>query len=286
MVEVRAAREPDIEPICRLLHDRMNARLSVAEWRRLMSYGWLREKPDFGVVVEAAGEIAGYLGVVYAERDVDGLTARTGNLTSWYLAKPYRGQGIGMDMLSQATSDPAVTYTTFSSTPRVLPMMERAGLAPLDTERFIWRRDPQGESGLDIVEGLAAVRPRLGPREGRLLDDHAGFNVAPYLIRTPGGTCLVILSIRMKGADVAYHEALYVGDGGVFAAHAAAFANAILPPRPSLVAVDRRFLAGQAVDAEREPIPVPRYARTVAPLAPERVDFLYSEIPLLDLKLY
>jgi hypothetical protein len=31
---------------------------------------------------------------------------------------------------------------------------------------------------------------------------------------------------------------------------------------------------------------VPRYARTAAPLTPEDVDFLYSEIPLLDLKLY
>ena len=51
-----------------------------------------------------------------------------------------------------------------------------------------------------------------------------------------------------------------------------------------MLAVDRRFLDGCAAVAESEQIRVPRYFRSPV-LARREVDFLYSEIPLLDLKL-
>ena len=60
--------------------------------------------------------------------------------------------------------------------------------------------------------------------------------------------------------------------------------NAVLAPGASVLAVDRRFLDGCEVVAESEQISVPRYFRSPS-MAPREVDFLYSEIPLLDLKL-
>ena len=95
-----------------------------------------------------------------------------------------------------------------------------------------------------------------------------------------------MLSIKRKGADVAFHEVLHLGRPALLARHAQAFADAVLAPGDSVLSVDSRLLDGlETAGAERVPIPVPRYFRS-PDLARREVDFLYSEIPLLDLKLY
>ena len=288
MPEVRPAAPGDVEAICRLLHGKMSRKISPEGWRAIMSYAWLAEKPDLGVVAQTDGEVVGFLGVVYADRTMAGGRLRTANLSAWYLDKPYRGAGLGMAMLRLATRHEGVLYTTFSSVPRVLPMMEQVGLEPLDRERFVWRRSPHAvtPSRPRVLRGIEAVAPLASPAERRLLTDHAGFDLHPFLIEAAGESCLVILSIRRKAADVAYHEAFYIGAPALFAAQAQAFADAILPDRDSLVAVDRRFLDGVPVQGEIEEIAVPRYFRPTAGVSVREVDFLYSETALLNLKLY
>ena len=288
MPEVRPASPADVEAICRLLHGKMSRKISTDGWRAIMTYGWLAEKPDLGIVAEADGEIVGFLGVVYADRTLGDRRLRTANLSAWYLDKPYRGAGTGMEMLRAATRHDGVLYTTFSSVPRVLPMMEKVGLEPLDRERLVWRRGPPAgrPSGIRVLRGMDAVASSVSPAERRLLDDHAGFELHPFLIEAEGESCLVILSIRRKAADVGYHEAFYIGSPALFAAHAQAFADAILPDRQSLLAVDRRFLDGIDLRGETEAIPVPRYFRPTAGVTGRDVDFLYSETALLNLKLY
>jgi len=65
---VRVAEAGDAEGICSLLHSKMNPRIPIEHWRRLMNYNWLNEKPDYGRVVEADGQILGYCGMVYSDR--------------------------------------------------------------------------------------------------------------------------------------------------------------------------------------------------------------------------
>jgi hypothetical protein len=263
----------------------MSSRLSLARWRRLFDYGWLAAKPDCGVVLLEGGTLAGYLGVIHALRRIGSRTARTANLSSWYILKPWRGRGLGLAMLRHATREPAVTYTTFSSNPPALRLMAEAGLVLLDDSRFLWRRTAEQEAGVAVLSGFAALLPEVPDPERQILADHRDLPVQPHLLRAAEGDCLIVLSVKQKGADVAYHEALHLGRPAVFAHHAAAFANAVLTPGSAVLAVDRRFLDGCEVVAESEQISVPRYFRS-PDLARREVDFLYSEIPLLDLKLY
>ena len=285
-IEVRSAGPADRAAVCALLHEHMSSRLSLARWRRLFDYGWLAAKPDCGVVLLEGGTLAGYLGVIHALRRIGSRTARTANLSSWYILKPWRGRGLGLAMLRHATREPAVTYTTFSSNPPALRVMAAAGLVPLDDTRLLWRRSGAERAGIEVVAGLAAVLPLVPAHERRLLEDHRDLPIHPHLLRSREGDCLVILSIKRKGEDVAFHEVLHLGRPALLACHAQAFADAVLAPGESVLSVDSRLLEGCAVTAaERLPIPVPRYFRS-PDLAAREVDFLYSEIPLLDLKLY
>ena len=276
----------DIDAVCDLLHHKMNPQIPVAGWRRLMTYGWLAEKPDLGSVVEDGGRIVGFLGVIYADRQRHGHRFRTGNLTSWYLEKPYRATALGMELLRVATGHGDVVYTSFSSAAKAVPLLRLGGLRPLDSERFIWRRAGEPASGGAIVIGAKDVLPLLDREEKRMLADHAGFAVHPFAIRGPRGDCLVLLSIHEKADNIAYYEALYVGEPEIFALSAQAFADAILPAGPAVLAVDKRFIGNCRVDAETEAIRVPRYFRPVPGVGAQDIDILYSEIELLDLKLW
>lgn len=287
MVAVRPAVPGDIEAVCDFLHRRMSAEIPASVWRRLMTYGWLPDKPDVGAVAEDNGRIVGYLGVVYADRQRRGRRFRTGNLTSWYLEKPYRDTGAGMELLRVATRYGDVVYTSFSSGVRALPLLRLGGLRPLDGERFVWRRRPGPPPAAGkIVIGAENVSALLEREERELLTDHAELAVGTYAVRTEGGICLVILSIHEKADHVAAHEALYVGEPEIFAPNAQAFADAILPEGKAVLTVDKRFLADCPVDAETEAIRVPRYYRPVPGVDARDIDILYSEVVLLDLKLW
>ncbi len=283
-VELRAAGPDDRDAVVALLQERMNSRISTAVWRRLFDYRWLSDKPDCGVVVLERGSVVGYVAVIYADRRLGERTIRTGNIGSWYLVKPLRGQGIGLAMLQLATRDPGTTYTTFSGNPSSLAVLAAGGFVPLDQTRFLWRRSARQGANIEVLSGFAALMPEVPDRERLILSDHRHLPVQPHLLRSAEGDCLIVMSVKKKGADVAYHEVLYLGQPSVFARHSEAFANAVLAPGAAVLAVDQRFLDGCETSAESEQIPVPRcFLSTV--LARREIDFLYSEIPLLDLKL-
>ncbi len=189
-IEVRSAGPADREAVCALLHGQMSSRIGLERWRRLFDYGWLADKPDCGVLLLADGELAGYLGVIHARRQIAGRVVRTANLSSWYIRKPWRGQGLGLAMLQHATRDPGVTYTTFSSNPPALRVMAAAGLVPLDEVRLLWRRRGAAH-GIEVISGLAAVLAEVGADERQLLEDHRGLPVHPHLLRSAEGDCLV-----------------------------------------------------------------------------------------------
>jgi len=98
---VRAANEGDIDGICSLLHNKMNSKISVERWRKLMTYEWLDDKPDFGRV---------------------------------------RGMGLGSKMLVSSIADPMMTYATLTNSPKPLAKQDEAGLRVLEDHRYLWHK--------------------------------------------------------------------------------------------------------------------------------------------------
>ena len=286
MTQVRPAGPADIDAVCDLLHTRMNPKIPRDRWPRIMTYPWLAEKPDLGWLVEDAGRVAGYLGLIYADRAVaGGATARIACMTSMYLDKALRGTGVGAELVALGLADPAVTYIAISSTAKTHVMLANRGFRLLDDHRYVWRRAADPAPSIRVVTDPTEIAAAVPADQRTLLTDHAPYRVTPVLLQTPDGDCLVLLAVRVKAGGVVYHEALHVAAPAVLARHAQALADHLLPPDSNAVfAVDCRFLRDEPADATTEPLPVPRSYRTPG-VPPSDVDFLYSEIPLLDLKL-
>jgi GNAT superfamily N-acetyltransferase len=282
-VVVRPAGEADIEGVCDLLHTHMSAKIAKERWRLLLDYPWRPPDADRGCLAVDGERVVGFLGLVYSDRDIDGETHRFCNICAWYLLNDYRGLGIGQEIQRQSIADPRMTYTLVTATASTDRSFRGTGFAVLDDQRYRLRRDAESGGGLKIFEGPEAVEELITPAERLILGDHRAYNLRHVVFRAADQSCYLVLQNRKQGADISYHQALYVGNPDFLGRHGQAMANLLLHPGKSLFALDRRFVP-HPPGWPHEPIPQARLYRS-ARLRPEQIDNLYSEIALLDLKL-
>ena len=285
MVEIAHARPEEREEVARFMQAAFpKAKWSIDGWRRLLDGRWGGPDDSFAVTARDDGRLVGVLGLVTARRPGPSGMQVTANMTSWYLLKPYRSGGVGGRMIRHAAADPSVTVTNFSSSARAVGAVERAGLARLDSERLMFRPRPS-RSPLTVHADPLALGDAIPGRDRKVLSDHAGLNLSTVAVETPDGICVLVLSAKHKHDDYVTHDVFHIGDREIFARHARAIADALLPPQEAVMAVDRRFLPGNADADEVVQSPVPRFY-TPGRMPAEDVDAMYSEIVLLDMKIY
>jgi len=287
--EVRAAMPGDVDAICALLHTRMNARIPISRWRRLMTYTWLDDKPDFGRVVEYKGQILGYCGMVYADRMIGDKTyglrrERMVSMSSWYLDKSLRGHGLGRNMLLSAIENPELTYSTLTNSRKPLGIVESLGFKVLEDHRYLWKKSANSHLDIHLVRELDAIRKQVPDYQRQILDDMSGLPLDAMLLKVDGCQLLLFFSIKNKKEGVLWFDLQYASDSRLFAAYAPTLANVLLPDTPSVLAADARFVEGPVGYAVHEKLPVSRYYVSQR-VASHEIDHLYSELQLLDLKL-
>jgi len=282
-VVVRPAGVADIDGVCDLLHDHMSSKIPRERWRTLLDYPWRPADADRGHVAVDGGRVVGFLGLVYVDRPVGGVIHRFCNICAWYLLKEYRGLGIGQEIQKQSIADPAVTYTLVTATASTDKAFRRAGFEVMDEERYCLKRQLGSTADIELIEGPDAVEPHLSLRDRAILLRHRTFNLRHLGFRHGRRNCYLILQNRKQGADISYHQALYVGSPDFLGRHGQAMADLLLDSDNAVFAIDRRFVRGQP-EWEREPIAQTRLYRS-RDLEPRQIDNLYNEIALLDLKL-
>ena len=286
---VRPAVAKDVEAICQLLHGKMNSRIPLDRWRNLMNYPWLENKPDFGRVVESRGEILGYCGMVYVDRMLgDAGTVqraeRMVSMSSWYLDKSLRGQGLGKEMLMSSTENSSLTYATLTNSRKPLAIVESCGFRVLENERCIWRKSRSEGSAVSLVRERAEIRRKLTPVELKLVDDLADQPLLPVVLLAEGQQALLFFSVKKKAQDITWYDLMYSSNLGLFTEYAQSLADLMLSDSPAVLAADSRFVPDVNAGVERQALPVPRFFKSER-VASHEVDHLYSELQLLDLKL-
>lgn len=254
-----------------------------------MTYNWLVDKPDFGRVVESNSQILGYCGMVYVDRMIgdagtDRRPERMVSMSSWYLDKSLRGQGLGKEMLMASTEDRALSYATLTNSRKPLAIVEACGFRVLEDHRYLWHKKNSTEQTLEIIKDKAALRQRLSEVECTLVDDLQNQPLLPILLVAEGQQNLLFFSVKRKAENITWFDLMYSSNLAMFAKYAQALANQLLTDAQSVLAADGRFVADIADGAERQSLDVPRFFKSER-VARHEVDHLYSELQLLDLKL-
>lgn len=284
MTVVRPAEEGDIEEVVDLLFGNMSQKVPKERWRRLLDYPWRPADADRGRVAVDGGRIVGFLGLVYADRAIGGHVERFCNICAWYLLKSHRGQGIGQEIQFSAVADPRQTYTIMTATAATgRAFAAHSGFEVLDDTRYLLRRRSGAAATVDLIEDPAGIATDLSSGDQTILDHHLPYNIRHLLVRVGGQSCYVVMQVKRKGEDIDYHEVMYASDWRLLGEGAQALANTLLPSDSAVLAIDQRFLSGER-DWDREVIRLPRWYRS-AQVEPGRIDHLYGEVALLDLKL-
>lgn len=257
------------------------AKWGAEGWHRLLANRWGGSQGEYAVVAMDGGAIVGVMGMNDSLRHTPRGQQRYRNLTSWYVLKSHRGMGLGETLMHTAMADPKVTSTNLTSAKAALPLVNRIGFKVLDAQRFVWWQsgtarlshtlDPLGEASLTPVDAC-------------VLGDHADLNLKPVTVETADGPCTLVLSVKQKVDEYVTHEVVYVGQPNLLARHGRAVADTLLPEERAVFSVDSRLITGAAPDAV-EPIEVPRFYKGDS-LLPVEIDHMYSEIVLMDMKLY
>ncbi|MEO0939352.1 MAG: GNAT family N-acetyltransferase [Pseudomonadota bacterium] len=282
MLDVAFATHEEREEIAQFMVTAFpRAKWDITGWRKLLANRWGAPGDPFALRVRDAGRIVGCLGLVSARRPTEAGEAHTCGMSSWYMLKDYRGTGAGKEMLEMAVQQEGVTVVNFASSVKAAPVVEAAGLVPLETHRHIWV--PGNGARAEVSNTLEALAA-LNERDRRILADHTGLNVVPWAVEGPEGPFLILLSPMKKHDDYTNYELFYCGNRLAFSECARAIANAVVP-EGDVLAVDSRFVTG-CVDPDRtEPLSLPRFY-TPGRMAPEHVDHIYSENILLGIKIH
>lgn len=285
---IRPGTDADIPQVADLLHQNMNRKVTPEVFARLMNYGWAGEKPHIGMVSEADGKVVGFHGNVYSMRVIDGVERIFGSFTSIYVLRDWRGEDLGVRMMRTYEERPDITYTVFDPSKRVHAILESCGFRDLDMNRFVWEPgETAADTGVEVITGHDIIRPLLGAEEQRYLDDHRDLTAHPVLLRDRKGQVLCFFLRQDRGDKGFCHDLIYTGDPVALARMIDSAAPAIMgdDPRARLIC-DERFLDGNAVGGTRVPLPYRRMVRRASPPLPDwRVDHLYTETVLIDLKL-
>lgn len=280
---LRPMKAADIDAVCTLLHEHMNPNFTEKRWKALFSPGWCEERPDLGIVAEDDGRIVGVHGHVCSYRVIDGHRERFRNFSSWYILKEYRRSGLGSAMVEMACSDPEVTCTVFSLSPKQTEFFKTLGMNVLEEERLLWRKTGKRYDNLELVSDPVKIRQWCDLGDIRVFDDHHDLPVIPVLVMTRCTQCLLFLSRAVKHGGVVYYDVLYRSNPAMFTDRIQDIAEALLPDEDCVLAADRRFTDHDA-GGEVEVIKSPRFYKS-ARVQPKDIDLAYSEISLLGLKL-
>ena len=134
---VREATRDDKDAICALLQQASAEgafeQMDAANWRHIFDYSWIEQKPDIGFVLAVGAEIVGFLGTIYALREINGKRGLVCNFTSWYVRPAYRGWGTA---LLPAALREGVTSTSLSPTPNSQQALAMLAFSTLGTCRL------------------------------------------------------------------------------------------------------------------------------------------------------
>ena len=284
MVEIAYAAPSEREEVAQFMNGVfVRARWDIEGWRRLVAGRWCGPEGRYAITVRDGGRLMGVLGLVYAQRLTSEGVRTTADMTSWYVMKDLRGQGVGAKMMALATSDPKVTVTNFSSAKAAVSVLERAGLAVLDKERLVWH--PSAGPKFEVHEDPLALGDRLTVKDRRIIGDHQGLRLRHLAIETPDGLCVMVVYPQKKHDDYVTHEIMYLADQPLFARYAGQIAASVLPERGAILSLDRRFAAEQITSDEIRAFATPRFCQKGL-LRPSEIDMLYSECVLLNIKIH
>lgn len=279
-VELRPIAPADAARVAAFLHEHMNGAIAPEAWRHAIVPPWGHRGPNAGVMLLDGDAVVGALLALYSEPP--GERGRFCNLGTWCVLPRYRLHSLRL--LRRLLAQPGYHFTDLSPAPEVVRINEKLGFVDVDTRASLlpclpW---PGRRRGVLISSDPAAIERTLDGDDLVRYRDHAAAPAVRHVVLRAGDArCWVVLRReRRKGLPLFAHL-LHVSDPPLLHRLARPFAAHLLRRHRVVACIAEERVAGGRLPGARPFQPRARRMYRSRTLAPDQLDYLYSELVCL-----
>ncbi|WP_345801198.1 hypothetical protein AAIB33_17300 [Microbacterium sp. AZCO] len=280
---LRAIGDGDVEAVGRFFSTHLDKSIPPERWRAVLAPPWAVSAPNHGYLLEGPDGLAGAYAAVYSEREVDGATVAFCNLAAFCVREEHRPHSLRL--IRPLLDQKGYVFTDLSPSGSVVELDRRLGFTALDTSTRLVANVPRlPRRGVRATSDPAVIEATLRGRDAAAYRDHREAPAARHVVVVRGAdyAYLVYRRDRRKGLRL-FASPLYVGgdrdllrrEWSVVRSHL------LLRARLPFTLAERRVLGFAAPLGAELRHPRPKMVRGAA-VAPEDVDYLYSELALLE----
>ena len=277
-VRVTPITTSDVPRVAEFLHTNLNSRVSVDSWQRALDVPWKVDAPNHGfMLVDDSQNVVGALLAFYSERTVDGRPERFCNLGAWCVLPDHRFHSL--KLLKAALAQEGLHFTDLSPSGNVVGINERLKFAYLDTTTALAVNLPWPSITGRVSSNRRVIEDTLTGRDLELYRDHAGTAAAHHVVLRRGDEwCYVVFRRDRRKNLPLFASLLYVSNPDLFRRMARPFArHLLLRHRIPATLVEQRVAGHRPWPSIQLRAPRRKMFRS-ATLAPEQIDYLYSEL--------
>lgn len=271
----------DLPAVGEFLTAHLNPRVRPYAWVRALQVPWRTEQPNHGFLLRREDRVVGAYLAYYSQREVAGETQGFCNLGAWCVIDDARAAG--MLLLTRLLRQKGWHFTDFSPSGNVVPVNRRLRFVDLDTTTSLVPNVvlPRGRGAR--VSGDPAVL--AGVLEGDELVaylDHRDAAAAKHLVlQTPQEHSYVVFRRDTRKGVRAFGSILHVSNPDLFRRESGRVGQHLLTRHGIPATLVEHRVAGGAVRGGRVlATSRPKMFRSPT-LAPQQVDYLYSELTCL-----
>lgn len=278
--------DEDGADLAAFLHSNLNPRVSQHDWLRVLAPPWHTGTRHHGYLLITDSGIVGASVVLFSQREWEGRRYVIGNLAALSVLPGYGVDAIRL--LRRQLQAPRAEFTDLTPTSRLLLINERMGFVYLDTRSCIVPHLPcLPRRGVVVTSDSTLLAEMLIGQDARIYQDHVEAPATRHILIVENGSYAYVVVRRQRWARRRVRPLialpLYVGgERGILQRNWSQVASHILV-RHGLVATyaERRIMGFvPRIGIERRS-PRKRMFRSCQ-LSPDRIDYLYSDLTLLD----
>lgn len=275
----------DLREVAQFLSAHLDDRIDPETWHGWLTPEWAEGSENRGFLLRDGERLVGAYVAYYVTRNTPIGPVRFCNLADWAVLDEYRSHSLRLALA--IVKQPGLSFTDLTPRPEVRKINRRLGFVDLDVSAFLAINVPCLPLGPHrIVDDEDAILAALDDTGRRHYLDHRHAHELRQLAIVGGERpCLVMYRVtghpvnRLGGRKLATAFVSYVSDREVFAAAYGRLSSHLLARGIPLTSVEHR-VAGFAPRMSR-PYHDAHPKQFKAPgLAPEDIDYLYSEILL------
>lgn len=279
-VHINPIADSDVRTVAEFLETNLSAALSTESWVQSIVVPWRVAAPNRGFMLVDDGAIVGVYLAFYSERTIDGVVERFCNLGSWCVLPEYRFHS--MRLLKALLAQPGYHFTDLSPNVDVAPLNSRLGFRSLDTTLALIPNLPWPSlPSRDVVSASPTfIEQTLTGRSLEVYRDHAEAAAAHHLVlRRNNQSCYVMFRKARIRKFPFFVSILYVSDPVLFRKMARRVSRHLLLHHHAVATLAELRVIGERPTLSFEVHMNSNRKMYRSPtLAPDQVDYLYSEL--------